>query len=122
MIKVDNYSDLKNVKAVAWSVRENADGDCMFSPDRIAVRFEDDSDQYWELVTYFVMWSEPEVRKNSNWAEVLLNLIFSSLDLLDGRWIGFNCTLSNAVNHARHKLKKDPDEETETWFRKELIF
>lgn len=122
MKKVDNFTDLKNIKSVAWSVREDADGDCVFSPDRVAVRFEDDAGQYWELVTSSVLWSDDKTQKNSNWAEALLNLIFSSLGLLDGRWIGFNCTLSDAVNHARKMIKKEPVEENEVWFRKEITF
>lgn len=122
MKKVDNFTDLKEIKAVSWSVRENADGDCSFSPDRVAVRFEDDSGQYWEIPIQFCLWTEEEAIRYEGIAGAMLNLIFSKLGITGGKWIGYDCTISEAVNHARAELRKEPSEEHTHFFRKQYIF
>lgn len=122
MKKVEKFDELKEIRSISWSVRENADGDCTFSPDRVAVRFEDDSDQYWEIPIQFCLWTEEEAIRYEGIAEAMLNLIFSKLGINGGKWIGHDCTISEAVNHARAVLRKDPSEEHSQNFRNQYIF
>lgn len=122
MKKVDKFEELTEIKSISWSVRENADGDCVFSPDRVAVRFEDDSWQYWEMCIYSCLWTEEELKRCEGVAEAMLNLIFSKLGINGGKWIGYDCTISEAVNHARTALHKEPSEETTVNNRNQYIF
>lgn len=122
MQKVERITDLKNITSVSWSVRENADGDSIFSPDRVAVRFEDDEGHFWEIITQSILWSEEQTKKMEGVAVAELNLIFSVLGVFDGEWIGYNCTISQAVNKARKRLKKESEEIGSSWFREEIVF
>lgn len=122
MKKVENITDLNSITAISWSAREDADGDSMFSPERVAVRFEDDSGQYWEIPIQFCLWTEEEAIRYEGIAGAMLNLIFSKLGITGGKWIGYDCTISEAVNHARAVLRKDPSEEEKYFLQKEYIF
>lgn len=123
MKKVDNFTDLKEIRAVSWSVRENADGECQFGSERTSVRFEDNADQYWELCVYFIGWSDVMQEYQEYIAGKVLNSIFHmTLGILLGKWIGYNCTLSEAVNQARKELHKESAEEGRYFLQKEYIF
>lgn len=120
--KVENFSDLKNVKSISWVAREDADGDWYFSPEISAVRFEDDLGQYWELCTYFVAWSEKMAQYNEYIAGRILNSIFHSLGLMRNKWIGVNIGLSEAVNLCRKEFPRDKPKIEHYFLQEEYIF
>lgn len=122
MPKVEKFTDLKNIDSISWVVRENADGDCMFSPEMSAIRFVDIEGNYWNVPVSYALWTENEARKKYSLAETLLNFALSYLGALDGEWIGFTCSLSEAVNKARKIFPKKVSEEKRHFFRTEYIF
>lgn len=122
MKRVEEYTDLKNVTAISWSVREDADGDCVFSPEKVSIRFEDDAGHYWEVCVNFVLWSDIERQYNHHIIGLILNSIFHSLGLLKDKWIGINCTMSEAVNQCRKELPKKIMEKERYFLQDEYIF
>ena len=122
MKQVYEFNELKNITAVAWSVREDVDGDCIFHPEKVAVRLEDDSEQYYEICVYFVGWTDEMKECKEYVSGKVLNCIFHSLGLMKDKWIGYNCTLAEAVNECRKELQKRNAEENRYYFQKEYVF
>ena len=106
MKRVEDFNDLKKIVSVSWSLKEDAEGDYLFSPERSSVRFEDEEGNYWELCVYWVVWSDKMKEYHEYIAGRILNCIFHSLGLLKGKWIGSDCTLSDAVNQCRKELPR----------------
>ena len=122
MKKVKEFTELKIITSISWSVREDADGDCVFSPEKTAIRFEDDADQYWEVCVFFIGWTDMMNEYNHYVSGKVLNCIFHSLGLLKDKWIGVNCTLNEAVNQCRKELPKKNAEENRYFLQKEYVF
>lgn len=121
MVKVKDFKDLENINVVSWSIRENADG-CMISPERIAIRFVDVSGKYWEVCTYWKGYTDEMNHYYEYVAGKILNCIFHSLGLMKDRWIGYNCTLSEAVNQCRKELQAKHMEEEKYFLQKQYVF
>ncbi|MDY4641745.1 MAG: hypothetical protein SO412_08275, partial [Erysipelotrichaceae bacterium] len=121
-MKVNSVRELKGIKSVAWVVRENSDGDALFVPDKVAVRFEDAQGNYYDVLVQGIALTERQSCREFSIAETMLNLIIHGVLGIDkGHWIGFNCSLSEAVNTARKAYPRE-SEEREYYAQKEYIF
>jgi hypothetical protein len=104
MKRVEHYKDLKDVDSIAWAVKENADGDSLFSPERSAVRFTDSVGNYWELTIGFSCWDLKDFERNYWSIAKTLDEIFHSLGLLQNKTVGEDLGISEAINECRKAL------------------
>ena len=123
MQRVETFEELKNVTAIAWAIREGVEGDAMFAPDKVAVRFEDDAGQYCEIIiSSCFQHTKEQYEKERAKAVERLNEIFHSLGLLEGQWVDKDISLNEAMVICRKAFPKKKLEVEEQWWRKEYIF
>lgn len=79
----------------------------MFAPDLVAVRFEDDAGQYWEIIiSSCFQHTEEQYNRERAKAVERLNEIFHSLGLLEGQWVDKD--MYSTHENVAYNMKKVP--------------
>lgn len=107
MKQVYTVGELGEIKWIGWMNREDADGDCLFTPQTTYIRIEDNQGQFFKVYSSGQSMFECEITERSMWIGLFLNRLMSSLGILpEGKWIGLNWSVSDAVNYCRHHMEQ----------------
>ena len=112
MEQVKTIDELEGIKWIGWMTKENVDGDWNFQPESDSIKV---SHNMMHPDTYY----EREL-----WIGIFLNQVMSSLGILpEGKWIGLNWSVGNAVNYCRHHMEKREHEVVKgAWLQNFHIF
>lgn len=93
--KIEQGMELKTIDSISWNVTGG-----FFQPEKCEVMLQDIEGHEWSLVIH-----DPQnYSEYVNEEEVILNVIFAFHGLLNGEWLGLNCTIEQLVNSLRKKF------------------
>lgn len=107
MEQVKTIDELEGIKWIGWMTKEDADGDWNFQPESEYIRIEDGNNHFYQVYLSGNGMNPESYFHRSLWIGIFLNQVMSSLGILpEGKWIGLNWSVSNAVNYCRHHMEK----------------
>lgn len=73
MKQVYTVGELGEIKWIGWMNREDADGDCLFTPQTTYIRIEDNQGQFFKVYSSGQSMFECEITERSMWIGLFLN-------------------------------------------------